>query len=176
MGRKHTHTHTQHNDNREGVIVFFSTRDTLFFPCVGRLNYLYIHRPGMLVDETANATIARGPTPGNRDTPVDINDFHVAHAHAYEGALRKTAKQMDVTLEGKPHECKGLPKGMCMSIPTKANSREDKGLSRVFADLGGKTHVTSVVGNSYPMILRVYFSCYAWLYFISHKSDATEAF
>ena len=37
-------------------------------------------------------------------------------------------------------------------------------------------HVTSTGGNKYPMIIRDDFSCYAWLYFISRKSDATEAF
>ena len=45
------HTYTS---NHVGVIVFFSTRDTLFSPCVGRLNYPYTYRPGMLVEETAN--------------------------------------------------------------------------------------------------------------------------
>ena len=103
----------------------------------------------MLVDETANATIAPGLTPSNRDTLVGINDFHVAHAHVHEGALRKTAKKMDVTLKGKLHECKGCStaKGIRMSILPKTNSREDKRLSRVFVDLEGKKHVTSVGGG-----------------------------
>ena len=169
----HSYTGTQ-----EGVTVFFSTGDTLFFPSVGRLNFLYAYRPGTLVDETANATIAPGLSPSNRDTPININDFHVAHAHAHEGALRKTAKQMGVTLGGKLHECKGcsMAKGIRMSIPSKTHSREDKRLSRVFVDLGGKKHVTSMGGNKYPMIIRDDFSRYAWLYYISHKSDAAEAF
>ena len=169
----HTYTGTQ-----DGVTVFFSTGDTLFFPSVGRLNFLYAYRPGMLVDETANATIAPGLTPSNLDTPVDINDFHVAHAHAHEGALRNTAKQMGVTLEGKLHECKccSMAKGIRMSIPSKTHSREDMRLSRVLVDLGGKKRVTSMGGNKYPMIIRDDFSRYAWLYFISHKYDAAEAF
>ena len=136
--------------------MFFTTGDTLFFPSVGRLNFLYAYRPGMLFDETTNSTIARGLSPSNRDTPVDINDFHVAHAHAHEGALRKTAKQMGVTLEGKLHECKGcsLAKGIRMPIPSKTHCREYKRRSRVFVDLGGKKHVTSTGGNKYPMIIR----------------------
>ena len=167
-----------YSGTKEGVTVFLSTGDTLFFPPVERLNFLYAYRPGMLFDETANATIAPGLSPSNRDTPVDINDFHVAHAHAHEGALRKTAKQMGVTLEGKLHECKGclLAKGIRMSTPSKTHCREDKRLSRVFVDLGGNKHVTSMGGNKYPMIIRDDFSRYAWLYFISHKSDAAEAF
>ena len=60
---------------------------------------MYAYRPGMLVDETANATIAPELTSSNRDTPVDINDFHVAHAHVHKGALRMTAMQMSVTLK-----------------------------------------------------------------------------
>ena len=172
------HTYTE---NHEGVPVFFSTGDTLFLASVGRLNFLYVYRPDMLVDEAANATIiACEPTPSNRDTPVDINDFHVAHAHAHEGALRKTAKQMGVTLEGKLHECKGcsMAKEIRMSIPSKPNSREDKRMSRLFVDLGGggACSVYGRGGGKYPMIRRDYFSRYAWLYFISHKSDATEAF
>ena len=98
----HSYTGTQ-----EGVTVFFSTGDTLFFPSVVRLNFLYAYRPGVLDDETASATIAPELPLSNRDTPVDINDFHVAHADAHEGALHKTAKQMGVTLKEKLHECKG---------------------------------------------------------------------
>ena len=45
----HTYTGT-----KEGVTVFFSTGDILFFPSVGRLNFLYAHRPGMLVDRQCN--------------------------------------------------------------------------------------------------------------------------
>ena len=80
----------------------------------------------MLVDETTDATIAPGLSPSNRDTPVDIDGFHVGHAHAHEGALRKTAKQMSVTLEGKLHECKGcsMAKEIRMFIPSKTHSRE----------------------------------------------------
>ena len=168
----HTYTGT-----KEGVTVFFFTADTLFFPSVGKLNFLYAYRPGMLFDETTNATIAPGLSPSNRDTPVGINDFHVAQAHAHEGALRKTAKQMGVTFEGKLHECKGcsLAKRIRMSIPSKTHCREDKRLSRVFVDLGGKKHVTSMGGNKYPMIIRDDFSRYARSYFISYKSNAAEA-
>ena len=86
--------------------------------------------------------------PNNRDTLIDINNFHVAHAHAHEGALRKTAKQLGVTLEGKMQECKGcsLAKGIRMSVLSKTDNRAAKRLSRVFVDLGGKKHVTSVGG------------------------------
>ena len=123
--------------------MFFSTGDTLFFPSVGRFNFMYAYCPGMLVNETVNATIASGLTPSNRDTPVDINDFHVAYAHTHERALRKTAKQMGVTPEVKLDEWKGcsMAKGIHMSIPSMMHSRKDKKLSRVFVDLGGKMFV-----------------------------------
>ena len=71
------HTYT---GNQEGVTMFFTTAETLFPPSVGRLNFLYAYRPGMLFDETANAIIAPRPTPTNRNTIVNIHDFHVAHA------------------------------------------------------------------------------------------------
>ena len=69
---------------------------------------------------TANAVIAPTPTTSGHKT-VDIN---VAHAHAHEGALKKTAKQMGVNLEGEMHECKGcfMAKGLRMSIPKKADN------------------------------------------------------
>ena len=154
------------------VTAFFSTGDIIFSPSVGRLNILYAYRPGMLVDETDNAIIA----PGHRDTSIDINDFHVVHAH--EGALRKTAKQWGVTLEGKLHKCKGcsIAKGFLMSILSKTSSRGDKRLSRAFVNLGGNKHMTSMGGDKYPMITRDDLSRYAWLYLISHKSDTAKAF
>ena len=63
-----------------------------------------------------------------------------------------------------------------MSIPSKTNSREDKILYRVFRDLAGNKQVTSVGKNKYPMVVMGDISRYAWLYFISPKSDSTEAF
>ena len=71
----------------------------------------------MVVDETVNVTIAPGTTPSNGYTSVNIIDLHAAHTLiTQEGALRKTAKQMGVTLEGKLHECKGcsVAKGICV--------------------------------------------------------------
>ena len=119
-----------------------------------------------------------GLRPATVTPPIDINDFYVAHAHIHEGVLRKTANKMGATLERKLHECKGcsMAKGIRMSIPSKTHNSEDKRLSRMFVDLGRNKHVTSMGGNKYPMVMRDGFSRYAWLYFISHKSDAAEAF
>ena len=83
------HTYTS---NKNCVTIKFKTGETLLFPSVGRLNFLYAYRPGTLNNENANAIIARGPEPSNRGTPVDINAFHAAHVHAHEEALRRTAK------------------------------------------------------------------------------------
>ena len=115
--------HTFFGDH-EGITLRFSSGETLFFSSVERLNILYAYRPGTPVDETANATIAPMPTTSGHKT-VDINDFHVAHAHAHEGALKKTAKKMGVNLEGEMHECKGcsMAKGFRMSIPKKTDNR-----------------------------------------------------
>ena len=78
-------------------------------------------------DEKANATIAPTPTSSGHKT-VDINDFHVAHAHAHKGVLKKTAKQMGINLEGEMHECKGcsMVEGLRMSIPKKTDNRASK--------------------------------------------------
>ena len=168
------HTYT---GNKSDVTVKFKTGETLFFPSVGRLNFLYAYRPGALNDENVNAVIAPGPEPSNRGTPVDINAFHAAHAHAHEGALRKTAKQMGVTLKGELHECKGcsMAEGIRMPIPSKTHGRAVKRLFHVFVDLGGKKHVASLGSNKYPMIVRDNFSRHAWMYFVSHKYDTASA-
>ena len=139
---------------------------------------LYAYRPGALNDENANAVIAPGPEPSNRGTPVDINVFHAAHAHAHEGALRKTVKQMHVTLKGELHECKGcsMATGIRMPFPSKTHGRAVKRLFRVFVDLGGKKHVASRGCNKCPMVGRDDFSRHAWMYFVSHKHDAASAF
>ena len=102
--------------NKIGVTVKSKTTETLFFPSVGRLNFLYAYRPGALNDENASVVITPGPEPSNRDTPVDINAFHATHAHAHEGALRKTAKQMDVTLKGELYESKGCSMAKGISL------------------------------------------------------------
>ena len=57
----------------------------------------------------------------------DHTYIHVAHTHAHEGALRKTAKHMGVIVKGKLHECKScsMVKGIRMPIPfqdTRPNS------------------------------------------------------
>ena len=92
--------------------------------------------PGALNDENPNAVIAPGPEPSNRGAPVDINAFHAAHAHAHEGALRKTAKQISATLKRELHECKGcsMAKGIRMPIPSKTYGRA------VYA-LGGREYL-----------------------------------
>lgn len=64
--------------NQDGVTVSFSTGETLFFPSVGRLIFLYAFRPGMLVDKKPNATIVPGSMLSNRDAHVNINELHVA--------------------------------------------------------------------------------------------------
>ena len=48
----------------------------------------------------------------------------------------------------------------CPSQP-KTNTRADKRLSRVFVDLGGKTHVASVGRKKYPMIVKADLSRHA---------------
>ena len=168
----------KYTDTSDGVMVDFITGEKLFFSSVGRLNFLYAYRPNALVDQTANATIAPGPMPNNHDTPTDINDFHVAHAHAHEGALRKTAKQMGIILVGEMHECKGcsLAKRIRMPIPSKTSNRAVERLFRVFLDLGGKKHVKSIGRKKYPMSIRGYYSRYTWMNFISPKSDAADTF
>ena len=83
------------------------TGEKLFFPSLGRLDFFYTYRPKKLVVEAVNATIVPGPMPSNRDIPTGTNDFHITHAFAQEGVLRKTAKQIGVILVGKMHECKG---------------------------------------------------------------------
>ena len=52
------HTYT---GKKNGVRVKFSIGETLDFPSVGRLNFLYAYRPGARNNENTNAVIASGP-------------------------------------------------------------------------------------------------------------------
>ena len=144
------HTYT---GNKNSVTIKFKPGETLFFPSVGRLNVLYAYRPGALNDEITNAVNIPGPEPINWGTPVDINTFHATHAHAHEGALRKTAKQMGVARKEGQHEFKGcsMAKGIRMPIPSRTHGGAAMRLFRVFVNLGGKKHVASMGGNTYPM-------------------------
>ena len=114
----------------DGLMVDFITGEELSFPSVERIDFFYAYRENVLIDETANATVAPGPMPNNHDTLNDINDFHVAHAHDHEGALHKTAKQMRVTLFGKMHDSKGCSsaKGIRMSFSSRTSNRAVKRL------------------------------------------------
>ena len=61
---------------------------------------------------------------------------YVAHAHANEAALKKTAKKMGVNLEGEMHECKScsMAIGLHMSIPKKTDNRASQHLEEVEGD------------------------------------------
>lgn len=52
-----------------------------------RLNFLYACLPNAFVYGTANATILPGLMSSNHGDHTDVNDVHVAHAHAHDGAL-----------------------------------------------------------------------------------------
>ena len=79
-------------------------RDELFAPSCGQLNGLFGYRSDRSSEENVHAVIA----PGTRPTPpsaADINEFHCSHGHMYEDLLRKTAKQMEVKLQGQLVPC-----------------------------------------------------------------------
>ena len=94
----------QYRGTKEGVMMKFTTGEDLFSQPVGNFSSLNVYRPNVLVSETANATIAPGPTPTNRSDPININNFHRVHAHAHKGALWRTAKKVGVTPVGTLYE------------------------------------------------------------------------
>lgn len=102
---------------------------------------VYRETPG---DEPTNDLTALTPTSSSHIS-IDTNDFHIAHAHTHEGALKTTAKKMGANLGGEMHECKGysIAKGFCVSIPKNTDNRAVKMLPRVFVDLGRKRRVAS---------------------------------
>ena len=67
---------------------------------------------------------------------------------------------------------KGLRKGIKQSTHTRAAKK----LGRVFVDLSGPKVVESLGRKRYTLIVRDDFSRYTWVYFMRHKSDATELF
>ena len=157
-------------------IIKFNSGETIFFPSVRRLNFLYAYHPGALIDDNANAICAPRPEPSN-GVPQLTSTPAMPLTPIPEGALRKTAKQIGVTIKEELHECKGcsIAKGIRMPTPSKTHGRAAKRLFRVFVDLGGKKHVASTGGDKYPMIVRDDFSHHAWMYFGSHKYDAASA-
>ena len=167
----------KYTDTSGGLMVDFITGEKVFFPSVGRFNFLYAYRPNALVDETANVAMPPGLIPNNRNIPSDIDDFHVVYNHAQEGALRKTVKQIGVTFVGKMHECKGCSRatGIRISISSKTcNLALERRFNVLLVDLGGKKGVKLVGGTKYPMIIRDDYSCYTWISFIFHKPNAAD--
>ena len=111
------------------------------------------------------------------ETAVDINIFHCVHGHSNE-LLGETAKVLDVELLGTLRPCAGcsMAKGYRKPIPSSTKSRAPEKLGRVFVDLRGPKRTLSLLGKRYVMLVKDYFSLYAWVYFLKHKSDAADAF
>ena len=125
---------------------------------------------------SACAVIAPGAPPNPR--VVDINDFHCSHAHAHEGLLRQTAKQLGVELSGELRPCRGCSegKGLRRPISRSTDSRAVKPASRVFVDLAGPKPIRSRGGKWYMMIVRDDYSRYARVYFLQSKDEAVRYF
>ena len=80
---------------KDGFRVELKSGSTLKIPGNHRLLKMYAHRADPDSHDkhaSACAVIAPGAPPNPR--VVDINDFHCSHAHAHEGLLRQTAKQL----------------------------------------------------------------------------------
>ena len=107
-----------------------------------------------------------------------IHDFHCIHGHAGEHLQKLTAKSLGVELEGEMQPCIGcsMAKGFRKGIPNSTRSRASKKLGRVFVDLSGPKSVPSLGGKRYVMIVKDDFSRFAWLYFLSRKSEAAVCF
>ena len=108
---------------------------------------------------------------------VDINLFHASYGHAHEGLLRRTAKDLGVTLSGTLQPCTGcsLAKGLRKGISSSTENRATKKLGRVFVDLSGPKP-ESEGRKRYTLIVRDDYSRMSWVYFLHHKSDAADAF
>ena len=112
------------------------------------------------------------------ETFVDINIFHCVHGHSNELTLKKTAKALCVELLGTLRPCTGcsMAKRYRKTIPSISTSRGPEKLGRVFVDLSGPTRTPSLLGKRFVMLVKDDFSCYSWVYFPRHKSDAADAF
>ena len=78
-----------------------------------------------------------------------------------EPYVRRLSKWASLSTKwAKLHECKGVStaKSIKMLFPSKTLDRAAKRLSRVFWDLVGEKHVTSMGGNKYLMIVKNNFS------------------
>ena len=111
-------------------------------------------------------------------TAIDINVFHCVHGHSNEMLLRETAKLLNIELSGTLKPCTGcsMAKGYRKPIPNSTKSRASEKLGRVFVDLSGPKRTPSLMGKRYVMLVKDDFSRHAWVYFLKHKSDASDAF
>ena len=164
--------------DKDGVTLKLKGGETVFFPLVGKLCRQYGYRPeaaGSIVD-TACTTIAPGKA--KAPTTTDINILHCMFGHTHEVLLKKTATQQGIAYSGELHECRGcsMEKGLRKPIARSTHTRAAKKLQRVFVDLSGPMALQSIGGKRYTLIVRDDCTRFTRVYFLRHKSDATNAF
>ena len=112
MGKKYIGT-------REGIgKVFAKAGDGPCAPSYVQLNYIFGYRTDRSSEEKVHAVIA----PGARPTPsiaADMNSFYCSHGHMHEDLLRKTAKQVEVKLQGQLAPCQGCSETKEIRKPVK---------------------------------------------------------
>ena len=89
----------------------------------------------------------------------------------HEGLLRKTAKQIGVTLQGQLVPCQGCSEAKWIRKPVKllTYTLAAKPAERCFVDLSRPKSVKSMGGKEYMMIVRADYSRFTGVFFIRTK-------
>ena len=162
----------------EGIrTVFAKPGDELLAPSYGKLNSHFGYCTDTYSKEKAYTVIAQGVTPTS-STATDITDLHFSHGHMHEDLLRKAVKQNGVNLQGQLAPCQGCSeaKGTKKSFKSVTHTRAIKSAERCFVDLAGPKSVQSPGGKEYMMIVRVFFSRFAVVFFPLYQRQDNHVF
>ena len=110
-----------------------------------------------------------------RANPRHIMEFHRLLGHPSEEVTRETARMSGVPLTGTWSPCVQCSefRGQRYAVPKSAESRTNERAERLFIDIIGPFHVTSLGGNRYAMLCLDDFTHFL-IRFLKHKRDAAK--
>ena len=111
-----------------------------------------------------------------RRGPRDIMEFHRTLGHPGEEITRQTARMAGIQLSGTWSPCVHCSEARVRryAVPKSTDCRDERRAGRLFVDLSGPFHETSLAGMRYAMLCVDDFSRYKFVRFLRKKSDATE--
>ena len=108
----------------------------------------------------------------------DIIEFHQVLGHPAEQITRDTARMMGVQLSGSWRPCVHCSESrVCRyAVPKSTENRADRRAGRLFIDLSGPFHETSLGGNRFVLLCVDDYTRFKIICFLKRKSEAANAF